>query len=104
MLACKHTGSSNPVSTKAHCGRQLCMALMHSVSGRNYAGGGSLAHTQDVLACSLPTARSAAAAPAGLCRVHVAKSLQDGSTYAAKVLPKVTNNKSKARQQLQSKS
>jgi hypothetical protein len=42
-------------------------------------------------------------AAAVLCRVHVAKNLQNGSTYAAKVLPKVTINKSKARQQLQSK-
>lgn len=36
-----------------------------------------------------------------VCRVHVARSLQDGATYAAKVLPKAAK-KRKARIQLQS--
>jgi len=38
-----------------------------------------------------------------VCRVHEAKSLQDGATYAVKVLPKATK-KHKAREQLQSES
>jgi hypothetical protein len=74
------------------------MARMHSV--RCLSTQAALAsHTARLCSHALVQRCTAAI----LCRVHLATSLQDGSTYAAKVLLKVTINKSKARKQLQSK-